>query len=300
RGRSMACRQCDSKAVMQSGVCLNCGYRNPPLVDKKKEAEKQRQREAVAKKAREADERREAEQQKQKLGINDSDWAHIPAGEYLMGSPESEAHRSDSERHHRVQVQAFQMLKTPVTFAMFDAFCEATARDKPQDEGWGRADRPVINMSYWDAVDYCEWLSTQTGDQIRLPTEAEWEYACRAGSTTAYWYGDEPDHARMHCSEEGYGDAKQTKPVGMYQANTWGLKDMHGNLYEWCASEWDVSYQGLEQRSAMADRTNENPRVLRGGSWFNKPDRARSAARSWNDPDDGFGNWGFRLARIKL
>jgi formylglycine-generating enzyme required for sulfatase activity len=196
-----------------------------------------------------------------------------------------------------VQVQAFQILKTPVTFAMFDAFCEATARDKPKDTFCGRADRPVINVSYWDAVDYCEWLSDQTGDQICLPTEAEWEYACRSGTTTAYWYGDEPDHARMHyCVTPS--DLVMTKAVGMYEANAWGVKDMHGNVNEWCASEWDESYQGLEQRSAMSDRSNGNPRVVRGGSWLDGPDRARSAARDSDNPANSFFTKGFRLARL--
>ena len=142
-----------------------------------------------------------------------------------------------------------------------------------------RSENPVINVSYWDAVDYCEWLNEQMGNQIRLPTEAEWEYACRARTTTAFWYGDEPDHARMHCRQVIPGDANQTKPVGMYEANAWGVKDMHGNVQEWCASEVDESYQGLEQRSAMSDRSNGNARVLRGGSWLYFPDWARSAAR---------------------
>ncbi|MCG8050158.1 MAG: SUMF1/EgtB/PvdO family nonheme iron enzyme [Candidatus Thiodiazotropha endolucinida] len=282
-------------------VCQSCAFKSGMAQQLEQErAEQQRQREAEEKKTREADERRQAEQQKQKLGIGDSDWADIPAGEFLMGSPESEQKRSTNERQHRVKVQAFQMLKTPVTFAMFDSFCEATVRSKPKDEGWGRADRPVINVSYWDAVDYCEWLSEQTGDQIRLPTEAEWEYACRASATTAYWYGDEPDHGRMHCSKEGLGDAKQTKPVGLYEANSWGFKDMHGNIFEWCASELDNSYQDLEQRSAMTDRTNENCRVLRGGSWWDTPVRARSASRLGLKPDYGPRYGGFRIARIQL
>ncbi len=245
---------------------------------------------------------------KERYGIGPEDWAAIPAGKFLMGSPEDEEGRSDDddERQHWVKVSAFDLLKTPVTFAMYDRFCEATGRDKPNDMGWGRSDRPVINVSYWDAVDYCEWLSGETGWKIRLPTEAEWEYACRAGTETPFWTGETisteqanyDGNATYGSGEEGLYRRKTT-PVDLFDPNPWGLHDMHGNVWEWCASEYDESYGGLERLDASRDRSNGAYRVLRGGSWDYQPEWLRSASRSKSNPINRKYWWGFRLARAK-
>lgn len=238
------------------------------------------------------------------LGFPANVWASIPGGEFLMGSPESEQGRRDDERPHRVRVAAFQMLKTPVTFAMFDAFCAATEREPPEDESWGRADRPVIHVSYWDAVDYADWLSERTGRACRLPTEAEWEYACRAGTTTAFWTGETLTteqanyDADIICgsSPEGvYG--QRTTPVRSFPPNPWGLHDMHGNVWEWCASAYDADYTGREQYDASRDRANKGPRALRGGSWYNWPAWVRSAVRFGDTPTFCDIHVGFRLVR---
>ncbi len=270
------------------------------------ERERQRQREQEAEEKRQV---QEAARRKQellaRLGISEASWAPIPAGDYLMGSPESEAERSSDERQHRVQVSAFEMLKTPVTFAMFDAYCEATGKEKLDDRDWGRGDRPVINVQYWDAVDYAEWLSKQTGWHCRLPTEAEWEYACRAGTQTPFWTGETitAEQANFNSTKEFFGEARpgyraKTTPVDLFRANSWGLHDMHGNVWEWCASEYDEGYTGLEQRDASRDRGNGNRRVLRGGSWGNGAQLLRAAPRYWLGPGGSFNGWGFRLARI--
>lgn len=265
----------------------------------------QRARDQAERKAREVEERRRSEQLK--LAVSEDDWVDIPAGEFLMGSPEHERGRSSYERQHRVWISAFKMLKTPVTFAMFDAFCEATGREFPEDEDWGRLDRPVIDVGYWDAVDYAEWLSKQTGWQLRLPTEAEWEYACRAGTTTAYWMGNTINQSQANYGADYFSNDEVEKAnakscttlVGYYQANPWGLYDMLGNVWEHCASEYDEEYGGLEQRDASQDRSDEALRVARGGSWSCQGTILRAASRSWTTPGGG-GRFdvGFRLVRI--
>jgi formylglycine-generating enzyme required for sulfatase activity len=238
------------------------------------------------------------------LGIPADAWASIPGGEFLMGSPEGEEGRRDDERPHRVRVAAFQMLKTPVTFAMFDAFCAATGRESPRDQGWGRADRPVINVSYWDAVDYANWLSERTGQICRLPTEAEWEYACRAGTTTPFWTGETlTTEQANYDGESAYGSGPkgvyrdQTTPVRLFPPNPWGLHDMHGNVCEWCASAYDADYTGREWHDASRDRTNDGPRSLRGGAWNIGPAWVRSAYRTRSAPTYRYNVTGFRLAR---
>jgi formylglycine-generating enzyme required for sulfatase activity len=240
------------------------------------------------------------------LGFPAAAWAAIPAGEFLMGSPEREEGRRPDERQHRVQVAPFQMLKTPVTFAMFDAFCAATGREQPKDQDWGRADRPAIWISYWDAVDYAAWLSMQTGWTCRLPTEAEWEYACRAGRATPlpFWTGAtiRPDQANYN-GHYPYGSGpkgvyrEKTTPVDQFPPSPWGLKDMHGNVWEWCASKYDATYVGLERQDATRGRLSQDARALRGGSWSDLPAWLRSAFRNWSAPTNRFGNAGFRLAR---
>lgn len=229
------------------------------------------------------------------VGISDEDWVNIPSGQFIMGSPESdEIYHDKDERQHHVTVGEFQLLKTPVTFLMYDKFCDAVGKEKPSDEGWGRDDRPVINVSFWDAVDYCEWLSKKSGYKIRLPTEAEWEYACRAGTTTRYSYGDVYDKSLMHIDFDKHAGAFKTMPVKQFPENPWGLYDMHGNVQEWCASFHDSDYSGLETQSSMDDRDDNEARVLRGGSsnMF-----GLSAKRSLNFAVGVTNSQGFRIAR---
>jgi len=217
----------------------------------------------------------------------------LPMGIFLMGSPEDEAGRSDNEHQHRVAIeQPFAIGKYQVTFEEYDRFAEVTGREKPGDAGWGRGRRPVINVTWFDAMAYADWLSEQTGQYYRLPTEAEWEYAARAGTTTPYHFGSTISPEQANYGNE-YG---KTLPVGHFPANPWGLHDVHGNVWEWTCSEYDEAYGGAEQRRIRKNNASAR-RVGRGGGWGGRPLYVRSAARGRDAPGLAFGNQGFRLAR---
>lgn len=226
-------------------------------------------------------------------GIADRDWAAIPAGEFLMGSPRNAAGRGYDERQHQVRVAAFRMLKTPVTWAMYETFCAATGRLPSKAPPWGPiTDHPVVNVSYLDAVDYAEWLARVTGWHCRLPTEAEWEYACRAGTTTPFWTG------RIIANEQSNFDRQCTTPVTAFPANPWGLHDMHGNVWEWTCSAYAADYDG---RELVCECKNDvSFRSLRGGSWGNSSKAGRSANRNWGTLRFRNVNFGFRLAQDSL
>ncbi len=231
----------------------------------------------------------------------------IPGGRFLMGSPQSEVVRDDNEvPQHNVQIQSFALGKTEVTFDAYDRFAQVTRRKVPNDNGWGRGKRPVINVSWWDALAYAEWLSEQTGKDYRLPTEAEWEYAARSGSTTRYPWGDEASHEKAnygtdHCCSgfvEGADQWLKTAPVESFPVNAFELHDMHGNVWEWAEDCWHDNYQGAPANgSAWQDGGDCSGRVLRGGSWDNFPRYLRSAYRNRNTSNATNFNLGFRLAR---
>ena len=215
----------------------------------------------------------------------------IPTGRFLMGSPKEESGRRRDERQHQVTLaQPFALGRYTVTFEEYDRFAAATGREQPQDEGWGRGRRPVINVSWEEALAYTEWLFGQTGQSYRLPTEAEWEYAARAGTTTRFHQGD-----TITPSQANY-QRNKTRLVGQFHGNAWGLYDLHGNVWEWTGSVYDETYKGAEQQSASAADGNSQ-RVLRGGSWRNQPPSLRSAFRARLRPDSRNDDSGFRLAR---
>lgn len=215
----------------------------------------------------------------------------IPDGRFLMGSPPDEPERGDNERQHKVEIAPFALGKYTVTFEEYDHFAAATKRKKPWGEGWGRGRRPVIDVAWLDTVAYTEWLSWQTGRVYYLPTEAEWEYACRAGTATPFYFG-----TTISPSQARYGARNGTVEVGQFPANAWGLHDMHGNVWEWTGSEYDEDYGGAELRIA-GDPNSGGPRVVRGGSWYGGPEWLRSAARGGGDPRSRISYVGFRLAR---
>ncbi|MBL8251975.1 MAG: formylglycine-generating enzyme family protein [Candidatus Competibacter sp.] len=217
-----------------------------------------------------------------------------------MGSPNDEPKRGSYERQHDVEIKPFAIGKYTVTFEEYDHFTEATGQNRPDDEGWGRGRQPVINVSWPDAIAYAEWLSQQTDLTYRLPTEAEWEYACRAGTTTAYHFGASIKEDQANYKHGFLGLAsKKTLKVGQYPANAWGLHDMHGNVWELIDSEYDVDYRGAELRG-ISDPNSDSSRVLRGGSWDLEPSRLRSAAREWVGLRFRGNNCGFRVVRTLI
>ena len=233
----------------------------------------------------------------------------LPGDCFEMGSPEKEPDRDGDERQHEVCVDAFAIGQTEVTFAEYDrfieaTFIEATGRNKSADEGWGRGERPVINVTWQDALAYTEWLSEQTGEAYRLPTEAEWEYAARAGTETPFWTGacihtDQANYNGNHdynnCGAKTGVYRERTVPVGTLPANPWGLHEVLGNVLEWTGSAYDAGYGGGESR--LASKKDANRVVLRGGSWINNPRYLRAAFRDWGQPDYRINDVGFRLAR---
>ena len=228
----------------------------------------------------------------------------IPAGSFLMGSPESEEGRDDDEGPvHPVEIgEPFAVGVYEVTFEEWDACAAAggCGAYRPDDEGWGRGRRPVINVSWKDAQEYMTWLRRKTGEEYRLLNEAEWEYAARGGSRTRYSFGDEITLRQANYGgHTGKTNIGKTLPVGSYRANGFGLYDMHGNVWEWVQDcwSWNGSYRGAPSNGDAWERGNCSRRVLRGGSGGSSPWGLRSANR--NRYDTGYRGYsiGFRVAR---
>jgi formylglycine-generating enzyme required for sulfatase activity len=214
-----------------------------------------------------------------------------------MGSRDGEGFADERPQHRQAIARDFELGKYAVTFEEYESFCAATGREVPGDKNWGKGRRPVINVSWEDAHDYCDWLSAVTGERYRLPSEAEWEYACRAGTETAYSFGDSISKSQARFSEGDLGSAGKTVEVGSFLPNGFGLYDMHGNVWEWCADAWNEDYSGKPahlKRSGDPWTTGSSSwRVLRGGSWYDVPRLRRSANRGryyalYRDDDCGF------------
>lgn len=211
----------------------------------------------------------------------------IPAGEFIMGSDSGEP---DEKPAHKVYLDAYYIDKYEVTFEQYDKFCEATGRARPDDSGWGRGKMPAINILWEEATAYAKWAGK------RLPTEAEWEKAARAGSNTKYCFGDNESELGEYAWYDNNSGGK-THPVGTKKPNKWGLYDMHGNVWEWCSDYYSIGYQ--------TNASNKNPqgpdtgqlRVLRGGSWANTADGCCSSFRNRGPLDDRQSIRGFRCAR---
>jgi formylglycine-generating enzyme required for sulfatase activity len=229
----------------------------------------------------------------------------IEGGEFNMGTNprmDGDAEKNEQPRHS-VMIKPFYLGQYEVTFTQYAAFATATNRELPNDHGWGHASRPVINVSWEDAVDYAEWLTQQTGKAYRLPTEAEWEYASRAGSTTKYSWGNEINlDGKVWANCNGCGsqwDNKQTAPVGSYEANPFGLYDMAGNVWEWTQDCWHDDYRYAPSDGAAwleRDKGDCQRRMVRGGGWYANPSYLRSAYRSGYGAHERYSNLGFRLA----
>ncbi len=240
------------------------------------------------------------------------DMVAVPAGRFTMGAaPGEEGATREQQPQHAVTVSAFSIGRNLVTFAEWDR-CVADGGCngyRPADEGWGRGNRPVVNVSWRDAQAYIAWLngkvlgrlSTGSGDgPFRLPTEAEWEYAARAGTTSRFYWGDDTDAVKAVCATCGDGTAADgTAPVGSQPPNPWGINDIAGNAWEWMADCWNPSYDGAppDARSWTLGNCRKHP--LRGGSWRDPVEFLTSAYRGEAASTDRFGNIGFRLAQAK-
>jgi formylglycine-generating enzyme required for sulfatase activity len=235
------------------------------------------------------------------------DMVLIPPGSFMMGSPEDELERSDSESpQHLVNIQQFCIGKYPVTQAQWKAVAalpQVNIELEADPSRFKGEQRPVEQVSWYDAVEFCDRLTAHTKRQYRLPSEAEWEYACRAGTTTPFHFGETitTDLANYDGTDDkdgkwsgSYGRGpkgiyrKETTPVGSFEvANAFGLYDMHGNVWEWCLDDWHDNYEGAPTDGSAWFHENDNlfqkqeRVVLRGGSWFGLPKLCRSASRNY-------------------
>ena len=197
---------------------------------------------------------------------------------------------------HKVHVKDFYIGKYEVTFDQYDQFCEATKRDKPSDEGWGRGNRPVINVTWQDAVAFAQWLSKKTGKTFRLPSEAEWEFAAKSGLSTPFWWGHQPVEGTANCKDCGTAwQGQKTAPVGSFKANPYGVHDMTGNVYEWCADLRNDNYINAPSDGSAWLTGMPGWRISRGGSWYQYSSEMRYFARCWDRENNHFKDVGFRL-----
>ncbi len=224
----------------------------------------------------------------------------IPAGKYIMGSPESETDRSTSEgpQHEVTVAEPLAVSKFEVTFEEWDACVAASACPRVSDV-WGRGNMPAINVSWVDAKKFVGWLSKVTGKEYRLLTEAEWEYAARAGANTRYSWGKQLGASYAVCNGCGSRwDLKQTAPAGSFKPNGFGLYDMHGNVWEWVEDIWHDSYVGAPTNGSPWLQGGQPAfRVVRGGSWRNESELLRAAVREKRNINVRFDTLGFRVAR---
>ena len=267
--------------------------------ERDKAKEEERRRAEAERKTKEAEERRLAEARRKKPGDTFRDCPEcpemvvVPEGSFMMGSTSG----ADDERpvHEVTIARQFAVGVHEVTFAEWDACVSdgGCGGYRPDDRGWGRGKRPVMNVSWDDARAYVEWLSGKTGEAYRLLSESEWEYVARAGTTGPYHFG-----SSLSSSQANYGgDRRETVPVGSYPANAFGLHDVHGNVWEWVEDCWNDSYHGAPSNGSAWESGECGRRVLRGGSWDDDPRFLRSANRDWYST--GYRNYylGFRVAR---
>lgn len=233
----------------------------------------------------------------------------IKGGTFDMGDVFGDNHYGDENPIHRVTIGDFYMSAYCVTFEEYDEFCAATGRKKPDDIGWGRGNRPVIEVSWYDAVEYCNWLSQQqgltpaytiTGNNVtpnwnangyRLPTEAQWEYAAREGGKKVR-FGNGQNI--LHHTEANFG-LHQTVPVDSFKPNSLGLYNMSGNVWEWCQDWYDAAYYKASPFNNPKGPTSGTYRVLRGGSWYSYAVFCRVAYRCYRTPYYCDYSGGFRV-----
>ena len=229
------------------------------------------------------------------------DMTILPAGSFTMGSPPDERGRRAHEGPQHVVAfdQPFAIGTFEITYAQWDACVDAGGcTHRLVDEGWGRGDRPVVAASWSDTQEYVSWLAMVTGQPYRLPSEAEWEYGARAGTSTAYYWGDHKGDSHTVCQSCGSEwDNFSTASVGSFSPNGFGLHDMLGNAWEWTQDCWNPGYHGAPVDGMPWQSGDCDGRVLRGGAWFSFPVNMRSAVRMRGVVDNRYLSKGFRVAR---
>jgi len=231
-----------------------------------------------------------ADSQKEITGKDGAPMVLVPAGEFLMGSKAEEVNLRWEHPQHKVFLDAYYIDKYEVTVAQYRKFCQETGRSMPSAPSWGWQDNhPIVNVSWNDATAYANYCGK------RLPTEAEWEKACRAGSTTKYGFGNSGtkigDYAWYSVNSN-----KQTRPVGTKKSNAFGIYDMHGNAWEWCSDWYNENYYKSSPTNNPKGPSSGMGRVLRGGGWYSSVGYCRSAFRNWDPPSFRYVNYGFRCA----
>jgi len=221
------------------------------------------------------------------------DMIRIERGSFIMGSNRDKYEKPS----HKVTIKYdFEIGKYAITFDEYDVYCEDTGERKPSDNGWGRGKRPVINVSWNDAKAYTQWLSQKTGKNYRLPTEAEWEFVARAGTTIKWSFGDNESDLVKYAWYNENSNSK-THQVGTKKANPWGVYDMYGNVWEWCEDWYLDSYNSMPNDGSANHSQNKDAKVLRGGSWDSFSFDSRSACRNYWNPTYRYDDSGFRLLR---
>jgi formylglycine-generating enzyme required for sulfatase activity len=218
----------------------------------------------------------------------------VPSGEFDMGGKDSPY---EGPQHRVTIAKPFAIERRETSFAEWDAcVADGKCKHRPDDRGWGRGDQPVIDVSWEDAKAFVLWLTQKSGRNYRLPSEAEWEYAARAGTTTTFWWGREIGKSNANC--DNCGDSlRRTMRTGSYRPNGFGLYDTSGNVYEWVEDCWNDNYKNAPKDGSAWTQGNCRQRVMRGGSFANKANTVTSAARYRYDLDVRYFANGFRVVR---
>lgn len=270
--------------------------RNPPLAEPKTIEKEEREIKRPVKHAKE-NEIRVLKKYRDRLkdGGNGPVMLKLPGGSFVMGNK----NYNNEKPPVKVTLGDFSIGKYEVTFEEYDYFARKTGRDLPPDNEWERGSQPVINVSWDDASDYAKWLTAQTGHEYRLPSEREWEYAARAGSNSAYWWGKTLEKNRTNCQSCGSRwDGVSPAPVGSFKSNQFDLNDTVGNVMEWTNNCYHSNYEDAPRKAQAWEGGDCSKRVVRGGAYDSKPNDLRLSKRMQLKPNSTRKNLGFRVVRV--
>jgi len=222
------------------------------------------------------------------------EFAFVKGGSYQMGDASDGKLRENPV--HTVTLADFAVGMYEVTFDQYDAFCDATGREKPLSNDWGRGNRPVINVSWEEANTFAEWLSVKSGMKFSLPSESQWEYFARAGTTGRYWTGTTLPKNRANCREcSSEWDNRMSAPVGSFRPNSWRIFDTAGNVAEWTLDDWHSGYEGAPADGSAWLTEGATEKVYRGGAWQYTIEELSSSTRDWSKNGARLNVVGFRL-----